>query len=424
MLALRCGRVFDGERFSDGPATVVLDGGRIVGVEDGYPQVPADCRVVDHTERTALPGLIDTHVHLICDSRPGALDRVAQSADVDLDPVVGRSLARQLAAGVTTVRDLGDRDFVTVGRAGRRADGSPPTEPTVVAAGPPLTVPGGHCHFLGGAVDGPDAIIAAIRTHADRGVDLIKVMASGGMSTPGTAMVATQFADEDLRLIVRQAHDAGLPVTAHAHWLAAIEQAVAAGVDGIEHCSCLTAAGFELPASLVEALAAGQVAVSGVIPPAPAEFLKYAPPAVQQMLAASGQSPEQVRASRAGMIGRLAGAGVPVVTGLDAGLNPWLAHGNLPVAIDLFADAGLSSAQVLGAATAVAARVCGMADRKGRLVAGYDADVLLVEGDPSGDVGAAVRQVAQVYVAGTPVDLTVVSGADGANAGRTDPAGR
>jgi imidazolonepropionase-like amidohydrolase len=242
-----------------------------------------------------------------------------------------------------------------------------------------------------------------VRAHAEREVDLIKVMASGGMSTPGTSTVAAQFSDTALQLIVREAHAAGLPVTAHAHWLAAIEQAVAAGVDGIEHCSCLTPGGVDLPDALVDILAERRVAVSGVIPPAPAEFMQFAPPAVRQMMAASGQTPELVREWRAGMIRRLVDAGVPVVTGLDAGLNPWLAHGGLPVAIDLLVDAGLSAAQVLGAATATAARVCGVGDRKGRLAAGYHADVLVVDGDPLRDIGSAVRRVAAVYAGGTRV---------------------
>jgi len=219
------------------------------------------------------------------------------------------------------------------------------------------------------------------------------VMASGGMSTPGTATVATQFPDEQLRLIVQEAHDAGLPVTAHAHWLAAIQQAVEAGVDGVEHCSCLTASGVDLPELLVDALAERQVAVGGVIPPPPAEFLRYAPPAVRQMMESSGMSAERVREVRAGMIRRLSDAGVPLVTGLDAGLNPWLAHGRLTRAIGLFADAGLSAAQALAAATSTAARVFGLGDRKGWLRPGFDADVVLVDADPTADVAAAVQRV-------------------------------
>ncbi|WP_395727461.1 amidohydrolase family protein [Nakamurella sp.] len=404
MRAIRCARVFDGQGFTPGPATVVLDGGMVVGVEDGHPDIGSDCRIVDATDLTALPGLIDTHVHLVCDSRPGALDRAA--GDGDLEPVIGESLRHHLAAGVTTVRDLGDRDYAVLRHRSRSGPGRAP-EPAVIASGPPITVPAGHCHFLGGAVDGPATITRAIREHADRGADLIKVMASGGMSTPGTATVQTQFTDGDLAHIVREAHAAGLPVTAHAHWLTAIEQAVAAGVDGIEHCSCFRGTGTELPESLLATLAERQVAVSGVIPPT--TNLDLAPPAVREHLAATGQTPELVRAWRAQMIRRLVDAGVPVATGLDAGLNPWLAHGHLREAIDLFAEGGLSAAQVLTAATSTAATICGVGDRKGRLRPGHDADLVLVDGDPNDDVGAAVRAVAAVYLAGDPVAGIVAS---------------
>lgn len=103
------------------------------------------------------------------------------------------------------------------------------------------------------------------------------------------------------------------------------------------------------------------------------------------------------------MIGRLVDAGVPVVTGLDAGLNPWLAHGNLAESINLVAESGLPADKVLAAATSTAAAACGVGNRKGRLRAGYDADLVLVGGDPIMDVGGAIRAVTAVYLAGERV---------------------
>jgi imidazolonepropionase-like amidohydrolase len=108
------------------------------------------------------------------------------------------------------------------------------------------------------------------------------------------------------------------------------------------------------------------------------------------------------------MIARLHEAGVRVVTGLDAGLNPWLA--NLPAALDLLSEAGLTGGQVLAAATARAAEVCGFAARKGRLRAGYDADIVLLDGDASGDVTAAWRRVVDVYVGGQLVGAARTAG--------------
>jgi imidazolonepropionase-like amidohydrolase len=362
-------------------------------------------QVIDYRTATAVPGLIDTHVHLTCDSRPGALDRVPQASADELHDIVTQSLSRQLAAGVTTVRDLGDIDFHVLAYRAQPAPGLRRIEPTIVASGPPLTVAGGHCHFLGGVIGNTEGDVAlAIRNRVELGADVVKVMASGGMLTPGTDVMRTQFSGGQLRLIVESAHAAGLPVTAHAHGLPAVEEAVDAGVDGVEHCSCLTDTGMVVPDRLIAAMADHGVAVSGVIPPKPGMDLTEALPAIRDFFALTGLSMDRIRELRAQMIARLHEAGVTVVTGLDAGLNPWLAHGNLPAALDLLSEAGLTSGQILAAATARAAEVCGLGDRKGKLRADYDADVVLLDGDASGDVPAACRRIVDVYVGGQLVE--------------------
>src|SRR5690242_3927323 len=238
MLMIRAARLFDGERFLPSPATVVVDHGTVAGVEQRWPEPPEDAEVLDLGDVTVLPGLVDTHVHLVGDSGWGALDRVAGYSPDELSRVVEESLRRQLAAGVTTVRDLGDRDWVAVEHRDRQRRDGMGREPTVLASGPPLTSRRGHCHYMGGEVEGRDAIAAAVRERADRGVDVVKVMASGGMTTPGTDVLRTQFTSEELAFIVEEAHRRGLPVTAHAHGLPAVQQALAAQVDGLEHCSC------------------------------------------------------------------------------------------------------------------------------------------------------------------------------------------
>jgi len=371
-------------------------------VAPGYPEVAEQWQVIDCRTAVAVPGLIDTHVHLTCDSRPGALDRVPQTSVDELNVIIAESLRRHLVAGVTTVRDLGDIDFsVLAYRDMQAAPGVSRIEPTIVASGPPLTVPGGHCHFLGGVVGNSDGDIAlAIRERVERGTDVVKVMSSGGVSTPGTDVMRTQFSGGQMHQIVESAHAAGLPVTAHAHGLPAVEQAVDAGVDGVEHCSCLIDKGMLVPDRLIASMADHGVAVSGIIPPMPGMDLSEAPPAVRDFIALTGMTPDRIRELRAQMIARLNEAGVTVVTGLDAGLNPWLAHGNLPAAIDLLSEAGLTGGQGLAAATARAAEVCGLGDRKGRLQVGYDADVVLLDGDAASDITTACRRALGVYVGG------------------------
>ncbi len=113
MWAIRAASMFDGSTFVPDGATVLIEGGRIVGIEGPGFALPALCPVLDHPA-TVLPGLIDSHTHLVGDSAMGALDRVAGYSDDELEAVVRSALAAQLAAGVTTVRDLGDRRFNVV----------------------------------------------------------------------------------------------------------------------------------------------------------------------------------------------------------------------------------------------------------------------------------------------------------------------
>ena len=200
VIAIRCSRLFTGERFSAGPATLLLDGEKIIGVESRDVQLDESWTIYDYPRATVLPGLIDTHVHLVADSEVGALDRAPGLDGEALDTIITESLRRQLAAGVTTVRDLGDMRYAAVARRDEQRDGrAQRPEPTIVASGPPLTSVGGHCHFLGGEVVSGAQISAAISERVDRGVDVVKVMASGGMLTPESDVMRTQFSFEDLR---------------------------------------------------------------------------------------------------------------------------------------------------------------------------------------------------------------------------------
>jgi len=243
MQAIRAAHAIDGTAFLSGGATVVLDGERIVGVETGRVDLPDGVEVTEYAG-TVLPGLFDCHTHLVADSTFGGLERAGAMTDEAIDAVVARSLAAHVAAGVATVRDLGDRHFRTL--AFRRRPGLP----RVVASGPPLTTPGGHCHFLGGEVHGDPR--AAVTEHAERGVDLIKVMASGGFATPETDQLGAQFTVVELTALVQAAHAAGLPVVAHAHSLAGIRNALAAGVDGIEHFTGLSTEGVRIDDDLLD----------------------------------------------------------------------------------------------------------------------------------------------------------------------------
>ena len=140
---------------------------------------------------------------------------------------------RALVAGVTTMRDLGDRNYLTT----RLRDSfavHPNEGPELLVAGPPLTPTRGHCWFLGGEADGIDGLRAAVADRVARGVDVVKIMATGGLLTPGRGLHESQYNEAELFAATNAAHAAGVPVTAHAHGGAGIADALAAGVDGIE----------------------------------------------------------------------------------------------------------------------------------------------------------------------------------------------
>jgi imidazolonepropionase-like amidohydrolase len=150
-----CSRSVQVKGFRAGGGTVLTEEGRIVGVEPMGYEPPSDCELVDYGNATVLPRLIDTHVHLVGDSGVMALERVAGYSPEEIDEVVSESLRRQFAAGVTTVRDLGDRHFSVVERrdAQRQVDDR---LPWILTSGPPITTPGGHCGYLGGEVGGAE----------------------------------------------------------------------------------------------------------------------------------------------------------------------------------------------------------------------------------------------------------------------------
>jgi imidazolonepropionase-like amidohydrolase len=386
--AIRADRLFDGTGAGAiADPLVVVEDGRILSVDAGpRAEVPADAALVELPSTTLLPGLIDTHVHLSFDASLDPVGALAARDEATVLDAMAEAGAAQLAAGVTTVRDLGDRDYLSITL---RASSSGPL-PTIVAAGPPITSAGGHCHFLGGVASGVDGIRAAVREHAERGADVIKVMASGGMMTEGTDVHAAQFSPAELRFLVTEAHRHGLPVTAHAHALDAVVDAVAAGVDGIEHCSFMTPGGVVAPDDVVAAIVARRIAVGATLGLVPVEGM--VPPAeLLRLLPALLATQARLIRDRA-----------VVVAGTDAGIAPVKPHGVLPRGLADLVTLGMTTAEALRAGTHVAAQVCGLSDRKGRVAPGYDADLLAVHGDPLTDIADLLRPAA-VLVGGRSV---------------------
>jgi imidazolonepropionase-like amidohydrolase len=385
LTALRAAWLFDGTGSALIPdPLVVIDGGIIVAVGSGAP-APDGADVVELGGAALLPGLVDTHVHLAFDASADPVGALVGRSDDEVLEAMIRAGQTALRGGVTTVRDLGDRGYLSLGLRGRAG------LPTIVAAGPPITTPGGHCHYLDGVAEPTEAgMRAAVREHVERGVDVIKIMASGGNLTPGTHQHLPQFAPEVLRAAVDEAHRYGLQVTAHAHAVQAIADAVAAGADGLEHVSFWTEDSVDAPADLIQLIAGRRTAAGLTVGMVPVPGL-MPPPEVRARL-------PLIVANMA----RLYEAGALMIAGSDAGIGPIKPHDVVRYAPAMLRELGIAQAEVLRMLTSGAAGVIGLGHRKGRLAPGFDADILAVDGDPIADPDA-LHRIRAVYARGTAV---------------------
>ena len=384
-IAIRADHVFDGYRFHNGPVLVVVEDGRISAVDFNGAAWPQDMTLVDLGELTLMPGLVDAHSHLCWDPDGEAEDLAGDSYEALLGRA-RRHAEAALSSGITTIRDLGDRDFATLSLREEYRQGTA-MGPELVVSGPPLTRTGGHCWFLGGEADSAEALVDAVNERAARGVDWIKVMATGGFATAGTDPWQPQYTGDQLAAVVEAAHRVGLPVTAHAHATAGIAAAAAAGVDGIEHCTFLSESGLAASPDVIEAIVARGVwcgvTIPRLVPGMPADIV----PLVQGMW-------RNIR--------QLMDSGAHVALSTDAGVAPEKPHDVLPLELADLSRHGFTGTEVLTGATAAAAASCGLGHRKGRIAPGYDADLLAVAAGLDEDL-AELCDVKAVWRSGTQV---------------------
>ncbi len=373
---------------------VLIDGGQIVaaGPSGALRSVGPGAEVVDLGAVTLLPGLIDAHVHLGFDGGPDPAARMRAESDAE-QLILMRSSARQLLhAGVTTVRDLGARAFLDIAVRDAIARGTE-DGPRLVTAGRPLTPAGGHCWFMGGECGSAGELRRMVRLHHLRGADLIKVMATGGFLTTGSAPWSAQFTAAELSAVTREAHRLGMRVAAHAHGTEGIARAVAAGADTIEHCSFAGPDG-EFGSDFDPALAE-EIAVAGIFV---CPTINVTAPVMRER---HGPVLE-------GVIRGLHRRGVPLIAGTDAGTEN-CPHGAYACGLEALAEAGLPAREVLEAATLRAARALGVEDRTGSIAPGKDADLIAIRGDPLRDV-SALHRIELVVMRGRQVIPAPVSG--------------
>jgi imidazolonepropionase-like amidohydrolase len=378
---LRNLRIWDGTRVL--PADCLrLHGRRIEAVGDGLRPHPTD-RVIDCAGATAIPGLIDAHVHLELDpeqSQPPQLSDVRDAARLDA------RAGAMVRAGITTARDLGGGAWAEFALRDRIRSGLV-AGPRLLCAGQPITTLSGHCHFWGGAAADLAEALRVLERQVAHGADLIKVMATGGMFTRGSDPAGAQFDLPTLQGIVTAADRHGLPVAAHCHGTRGIELAARAGVRTIEHCSWMGANGW---AGNYEDAVARLMLDRGV----------WVSPTVNRGWRRYLDNPDPTKLLRIrSAFTAMSTMGIDFVASTDAGI-PGVFHHHLPEALAVFSRiAEFSPEATLRSATSDAARALGLDAVTGQLAAGLDADVVLLDGDPLADLTALTRPVG-IWAAG------------------------
>ncbi|MDH5737435.1 MAG: amidohydrolase family protein, partial [Gammaproteobacteria bacterium] len=349
-MILRNLRIWDGVsgQIDAGMDAIEVQQGRIVRVTssdalDGQPGK-------DMGGLSLLPGLMDAHVHMCLD--PGIRNPLEQVTDREM-LMVGmkqRALA-MLRAGITTARDLGGGNWQEMALRDAINRGEVPG-PRLLCAGQPLTSVGGHCHFWGGEVDGESDIEAMIRLQVEKGVDLIKVMATGGTMTVGTHPSRAQFPEKMIEKIVAESARHHHQVAAHCHGTEGIVFAARAGVRTIEHCSWVGTEGWGrgYDEAAVSAMIENGVWVSPTIN---AGWQRHVGKGGFEHLLQSNYE-------------KMKRAGVRMIASTDAGI-PNVYHHELSKALPVFAHmAKLTPVEVLKSATSECAIALGLENETGR----------------------------------------------------------
>jgi imidazolonepropionase-like amidohydrolase len=336
------------------------------------PAEYAGLPTADYPGATILPGLIDCHVHLGFDGGPDPVHRMRGETDGEQLVLMLRSARELLGIGVTTARDLGGRGYLSVVVRDAIAAGMA-RGPRLVVSASPVTVTGGHCWFMGGEADSEDDLRRIVRNHHKHGADLIKVMSTGGFMTTGSAPWYAQFSGELLKVIVEEAARVDKPVAAHAHGIEGIRRAVQAGVSSLEHCSFVTETNER---RFSESLAA-EIAERGI----------YVCPTV------SSSAPYVAKLTGV-VVGQNLKAmhdmGVRIIAGTDAGIDN-TPHHQYVGGLEYLVNLGFRPMEVLPMATTAAAAALGLGAVTGRIVPGYDADIIVVDGDPLAEISALGR---------------------------------
>lgn len=370
-IAIHNTRLIDGNGQTIERATVIVREGRIHAAGPGRSvSIPRGAVRIDGRGHTVLPGLIDCHVHLCLGAEPDVVLAIEQETPTET-LLKSSQLARQtVEAGVTTVRDVGSRDH-SIFALKQAIEKGLTVGPRIVGAGLALCMIGGHARFIGQEVEGVEQVREVVRAQIAAGAEVIKVIASGGVLTPGTSPDQAQMTLEELRAAVDEAARAGRKVAAHAHGSSGMKNAIRAGVHSIEH------------ATLMDEEAAGLMNQHGV----------YMVPTLSALATTAACRrgcgiPDSARDKAKAMTKRHQASfkqahrrGLLIAMGTDAG-TPFNYHGDNAQELERMVAFGMSPMEAILASTSSAARLIGIQDQVGTIERGKAADLILIDGNP------------------------------------------
>ncbi len=384
--------ILNGVRLIDGTgrvweqAAIRIEEDRIVAVTEAV-EPPADEEILDLRGKTVMPGLINCHTHFCLDGSPDPVTVWARRSLTENVLIAAKHAEATLRAGITTVRDLGGVEGVDLGLKKAINDGVV-LGPRMLVSGQVLCMTGGQGHFMGREVDGPDEARKGAREQLKAGADIIKVMATGGVMTPGVEPGSAQLTYEELRAAIEEAKKASRLTAAHAQGTMGIKNAIRAGIDSIEHGIFLDAEAIDMMLErgifFVPTLAAAyHIIERGAESGIPAF-------AVEKTRRASDAHQDSFRRARE--------AGVRIAAGNDGG-TPFNLSDNLVSELECMVRAGMSPADALVTAHSTAAELLRMSDQIGTVEPGKLADLVVLDADPLADI-SAVAQVHMVIKAG------------------------
>ena len=394
--AVKSNRIIDG---TNGPVlndgVVVVEGNRIVSVGPQSTTVlPRGVNAFDAGDRTIMPGMIDAHVHMLSTGGNSGGDESRAMNDQRATLQGAKNSLLALKSGLTTVRDCGDRNFLSLTLRDSIASGQIPG-PRMLCSGPVITTTAGQLWWNSVECDTTDDLRRAVRTLVKNGVDFIKMMGSGGNATPGSNPEASQYDAEGYHAVADDAHRMGKKVAVHVHGVEAIRMAVNAGMDTLEHVPFRADGTIKYNDQIVQDIVDNGLIVSLAMP---ATWYRL----TEADMRDTRTHPGHLWETRYDTIRRMHAAGVKLVVSSDQG-STGTRIDELPLLAEfLVNDVGLPASDVIYGMTGLSAEALGMEDQVGTLEPNKLADIVIVDGDPLADIGT-LKSVQKVIKDGQTV---------------------